>query len=150
MNNQTPNNGYGYQQYSNPYQNPQQGYYYQGGRRPPNRSIALGIVLSLVTCGIYGLYWVYTLNEDMGLATGRKEMSSGMVVLLSLITCHIYSLIWAYQQGEKVSQIKQRNGQPGSGDGILYLLLSFFGFDIVVWALMQSELNNVADGRYFV
>ena len=23
----------------------------------PNRSIALGIILTLVTCGIYGLYW---------------------------------------------------------------------------------------------
>ncbi len=29
------------------------------------RSIVLSIVLSIVTCGIYGLYWMYELNNEV-------------------------------------------------------------------------------------
>ena len=31
----------------------------------PRRNIALCIVLSIVTCGIYGLYWLLCLAEDV-------------------------------------------------------------------------------------
>ena len=30
-----------------------------------NRSVALVIILSLVTCGIYGLYWIYVTAEAL-------------------------------------------------------------------------------------
>ena len=28
-----------------------------------NKNIVLCVILSIITCGIYGLYWLYTLNE---------------------------------------------------------------------------------------
>lgn len=132
-----------YQQ--NPYQpnGPQYGNY----RAPvKNRSIALCIVLSIITCGIYGIYWLVCLVDDLNVASGRTgDTSGGMVFLLSLVTCGIYGIYWMYKAGEKVAYIKQRStGEVDSSSSVLYLILGILGFGIVVYALIQSELNKVA------
>ena len=139
-------NGYqqnGYQQ--NPYQpnGPQYGNY----RAPvKNRNIALCVVLSIITCGIYGIYWLVCLVDDLNVASGRTDdTSGGIVFLLSLITCGIYGIYWMYKAGEKVAYIKQRNtGEVDSSSSVLYLILGIIGFGIVAYALIQSELNKVA------
>ena len=51
---------------------------------------------------------------------------------------------WAFKCGEKVDIIRQRNGESGGNNGILYLILCFFGLGIITYALVQSELNKVA------
>ena len=139
-------NGYqqnGYQQ--NPYQpnGPQYGNY----RAPvKNRNIARCVVLSIITCGIYGIDWLVCLVDDLHVASGRTgDTSGGMVFLLSLITCGIYGIYWMYKAGEKVAYIKQRNtGEVDSSSSVLYLILGIIGFGIVAYALIQSELNKVA------
>ncbi len=119
-----------------------------GGYRAPitQRNIALAIVLSIVTCGIYMLYWMYCVVTDLNLASGETEdTGGGMVILLSIITCDIYMLYWFYKAAGKVNKIHSLNGEPqDTSAGILYLLLSLFGFDIVSLALIQNELNKVA------
>ena len=108
------------------------------------KNIALCIVLSLVTCGIYGIYWFITLTNDLNTATGEEGTSGGMAFLLSLVTCGIYTFYWAFKCGEKVDKIRQQNGEAGGSNGVLYLILYLFGLGIVTYALVQSELNKVA------
>ena len=104
------------------------------------------IVLSIITCGIYGIYWLICLVDDLNVASGRVgDTSGGMVFLLTLVTCGIYGIYWAYKAGEKIAYVKQRNtGEQDSSSSVLYLVLSLVGFSIVVYALIQSELNKVA------
>ena len=64
--------------------------------------------------------------------------SGGMVVLLSIVTCGIYTIYWSYKMGEFVDKTKKNTDNTG----ILYLILSLIGFDIVVYALIQNELNK--------
>lgn len=108
------------------------------------RSIAVCIILSIVTCGIYGIYWYICLNNDTNTASNTFGTSGGMVVLLTFVTCGIYGFYWAFKQGEKLDAAKNSRGIPSSNSGILYLILSLFGFSIVAWALMQNELNKLA------
>ncbi len=108
------------------------------------RNIALCIVLSLVTCGIYGLIWFVFLTDDTNTVWGKPGTSGGMAILLTIVTCGIYSFYWAYKQGEKLDEVKQAKGLPSGNSGILYLLLSFFGLGIVAYALMQDSLNKLA------
>ena len=51
---------------------------------------------------------------------------------------------WAFKCGEKVDKIRQQNGEAGGSNGVLYLILCLFGLGIVTYALVQSELNKVA------
>lgn len=108
------------------------------------RNIAMCIILSIVTCGIYGIYWLICIVNDSNTAANTEGTSGGMVFLLSLVTCSIYLLYWTYKQGEKLDTAKQNHGLPASNSGVVYLLLSIFGLGIVAYALMQSELNKIA------
>lgn len=108
------------------------------------KSVGLSIVLCIVTCGLYGIYWMYTLNEDMNAASNAVNPTPGFNVLaFTLLTCGIYGLYWMYMQGEKVDYIKNQRGIPSSNTGILYLILNFLGLGLVAYALMQHELNQV-------
>lgn len=109
------------------------------------RNIAMCIILSIVTCGIYGIYWMICIVDDSNAAAKSSDRSGGMVFLLSIVTCSIYMYYWAYCQGEKLDQAKTQRGLPATNSGIAYLLLSIFGLSIVSWALMQNELNKMAN-----
>ena len=109
------------------------------------RNIAVCIVMKLVTCGIYGIYWIVCLTNDVNTVSGDVNgTSGGMVVLLTIVTCGIYGIYWAYKQGEKLDFTKNNRGIPSSNSGVLYLILQIFGFGIIAYALMQNELNKLA------
>ena len=109
------------------------------------RNIAVCIVLTLVTCGIYGIYWIVCLTNDVNTVSGDVNgTSGGMVVLLTIVTCGIYGIYWAYKQGEKLDFTKNNRGIPSSNSGVLYLILQICGFGIIAYALMQNELNKLA------
>lgn len=110
-----------------------------------NRNIALCIIFSFITCGIYMFYWMYTMTEDTNSLSGDPYATSGgVVILLSIVTCGIYALYWLYKRGEILDQAKMRRGMPAGNSGILYLILSIVGLSIISYALIQNELNNFA------
>lgn len=109
------------------------------------RNIALCIILSIITCGIYGWYWLYKLTEDVNALSGDQNATSGgMVILFSILTCNIYQWFWLYKQGDRIDRIKTSRGLPASNSAILYLILGIFGLSVVSWAIMQNEINDFA------
>ncbi|MCR5023785.1 MAG: DUF4234 domain-containing protein [Lachnospiraceae bacterium] len=133
QNNTTDNSSYEQPEYQQTYET------YTGGSGTA-RNIVVCIILSIVTCGIYSLYWIYCLNEDINSLSGNENATGGgMVILFSIITCGIYSLYWCYKMGERVDTIKN---QPGASTPILFLVLSIFGLEIVNFCLMQDAINK--------
>jgi hypothetical protein len=110
------------------------------------RNIALYIVLSIVTCGLFGLYWFCTLNDDTNKVSGHPEAVGGVVViLLTIVTCGIYSLFWMYNMGTRIDEAKVKRGMPGGSTGTLYLVLTIFGLAWVAEIMLQIELNKLAE-----
>ena len=109
------------------------------------RSIVVCLLLSLITCGIYGLFWLYSLTEDVKVLSGDlRAPTGGVVILLSIITCSIYQWFWLYKQGDRLDRAAQARGLPAGNSGVLYLVLAIFGLSIVSWALMQDKVNQMA------
>lgn len=108
------------------------------------RNIAVCIILSIITCGIYGIYWFVCLTNDANTVSETAGTSGGVAFLLTLVTCGIYGLYWMYKQGEKLDAAKAKKGMPASNSGILYLILGIFGLGIISYALMQDSINKVA------
>lgn len=107
------------------------------------RSVAVALILTILTCGLYGLYWLVCLNDELNaLSDNKNDTSGGVVLLLSLITCGIYSWYWLFKSGEKVDALKVKRGVPTSYSALLYLVLGLFGFTIISYALIQDEINN--------
>ena len=62
------------------------------------RNIVLYIILTICTCGIFGLYWFVCLTDDSKKASNDWTSASGGVsLLLTIVTCNIYGLYWAYK-----------------------------------------------------
>ena len=107
------------------------------------RSIVVCILLTIVTCGFYSIYWMIKLNDELNDVAGKPEATSGgMVFLFTLITCGIYGYYWYYKMGENVDAVKTSKGLASSNTGIIYLVLGLFGFGIVNYCLMQDTLNK--------
>lgn len=106
------------------------------------KNIALCIILSILTCGIYGLYWVVCLQDDMNELTNEYSKSGVTVLLLSIVTCGIYSLFWAYQIGERIDDLKEKRGmRSGNNTGLLLLLCALFTGFIHI-PIIQSNINK--------
>ena len=108
------------------------------------RNIAVAIVLSIVTCGIYSIYWFIVLSDDVGRANNNPKISGGIAFLLNLVTCGIYGIYWSYKMGKEMFEANQKAGISSSDNSILYLILSLFGFQIITWAILQNEVNTFA------
>ena len=107
------------------------------------RSVGLCIVLSVITCGIYGLYWLVCLNNDANTVTGKPGTDGGMVLLLTIVTCGLYGIYWAYKMGEKLDQARAEHGAPTGSLAILYLVLNLFGLSTKVRAMKMQEQGEL-------
>lgn len=111
---------------------------------PQKRSIAMAIVLSIITCGIYGIYWYIKLTDDINYVSGEDGTSGVMAFLFSLITCGIYTFYWVYTWGKRLNHAKEQRGLPVDGNmPFIFLVLAIFGLSIISWAIMQDDLNRL-------
>ena len=118
-----------------------------GGPKIQQRSLATCIILSLVTCGLYGIIWWINMINDVNTITQdeHSNQSGGTVFLLTLITCGIYGFIWMYQVGKRMETAGKKYGLTIVDNSILYLVLQLFGLGIVDYCLIQTDLNKFAE-----
>ena len=75
------------------------------------RDIALSIVLTIITCGIYGLYWMYKLTNEIHALSGKpRTVDGGTAVLYTILTFTIYFYYWLYKIGEELVELRRMNG----------------------------------------
>lgn len=110
------------------------------------KDLVVAIILSLVTCGIYGIYWFITMTDDVKTVSGDTQLASGgMAFLFTILTCGIYGFYWAYKIGELMKVAYEKNGMPVKDNSVLYLILEIFGLGIIIYAIVQTDLNAIAD-----
>lgn len=105
------------------------------------RSIGLAILFTILTCGIYAMYWLVKINDEANTLSETEGMSGGIVLLLSIVTCGIYGIYWSYTIGKTMHTAQELKGTQATDNSILYLVLSLFGLSIIVYAIVQSDIN---------
>ena len=108
------------------------------------RNIVTSIILSIVTCGIYGIIWFIGMTDDAAYLNDDKDMQGVKSFLFGLITCGIYIFYWNYKMGKTMFEIGNKKGVQISDNSVLYLILSIFGLGIVSYCMIQSDLNKFA------
>lgn len=99
-------------------------------RLKTDRSLLMYILLTLVTCGIYGWYFIYALARDVNAAcAGDGRNTAGLIklILLNFITCGIYSWIWYYSLGNRLAFNAPRYGMNFQENGTTILLWMILG-----------------------
>lgn len=106
--------------------------------------IGTGIVLTIVTCGLYNVLWQWRQMQAMNLLLGREEYNFFTWLVLCVVTCGVYHLYYEYKMGTQIAEVMRSMGYSVSNDlGTLGLLLSFVGTTVVADAVYQTELNKL-------
>ena len=105
------------------------------------------IILSLITCGIYGIYWFVKMTDEAKQLSSSDNAGGGLAFVYTLITCGIYTIYWNYKMGKNMYEAGQKYGINIEDNSVIYLVLSLFGLGIVSECLMQNDLNKFANVR---
>lgn len=105
------------------------------------RRIGVCILLSIVTLGIYQIYWWYLLVENTRAI--KKDDSNCTGEMLCLIFVPFYSLYWWFTRGKIVKDEFAEHGYSAIGNEIAYLILGIFRLEIVSMAIMQHDFNSL-------
>ena len=102
-----------------------------------------GVLLSIVTFGIYLFFWKRHQMKVLNSWLGRQEHSFWKWLLLSLLSCGLYTLYHEYKTGRDINEIQRRMGWPEAhGLGILSLLATLFGAGLLSVVLQQEAINK--------
>ena len=102
------------------------------------RNMVVQVILTIVTFGIYAIYWYYVTLDELHKANGKAE-GAGMWTFLSIIP--FANLFAQWHHSSEYAQFVD-NKYPGIAIFILWIV-----FSPVVWFLVQSDLNRVAARR---
>ena len=107
------------------------------------RDIVTCILLSVLTCGIYGIVWFINLTDDVAYLSDDHEFTGAKAFLLTLITCGIYGYFWAYKIGKDIYQAQINRNIHASDNSTLYIILQIFSLGLVTQCLAQNEINEL-------
>ena len=112
------------------------------------RSIVLGIIFSLLTCGLYSLYWQYKQMVTLNGWLGRTDYRFWLWFFLSILTCGIFALYYEYKMAKGINEVQANNSLTVNTDlAVICVLLAIFGIGIASLAIQQSEINNFYNAR---
>ena len=75
------------------------------------RSIPLTIIFTIISCGIYGLYLIYKLADELICELDYEKIdNAGLNVLWAILSCGIYLGWWHYKISKYLSTIERKNG----------------------------------------
>lgn len=99
------------------------------------RSLGKQVLFAIITLGFYGIYWWHVTNKQLSDGTDA-DFSPGMRTLGLFIP--FYNLLVMWRFAKDATAVTDQDG------AILFVLYLFVG--PVAWYLIQSGINNVAQG----
>jgi hypothetical protein len=106
-------------------------------------SIALDIVLSVITCGIYWFFWQARQMRALNYLLKEQRFNFVLWFFVSILTCFLFNIYYEYIMAQAIVEIQRKKGMPTSNDiPVLSLILSIFGLHIITDAIQQNEINK--------
>lgn len=107
------------------------------------RNYLLCVLLTIITLGLYGLYWLVQITDTVNeLAKPYKKTSGVKALLFGLVTCGIYTYFWSWKIGVVLDHERSKAGLSPKNLKLLFLILTFFAWPASM-ALMQKEINEI-------
>ncbi len=110
------------------------------------RGIGFGILMYIITLGIYSLYWVYKTAEETAKHTGE-----GLGGVLGLVVWILISPVMGFVIPSEVGKMYQKDGREPPVTGWTGLWFFPFGFLIIpaiVWYVkVQGALNRYWESK---
>jgi hypothetical protein len=114
-----------------------------GAARVKERHPLAPLGLSIITLGIYALYWYYTLNRE--LRDLGEENNPGMALLAITLGALVIvpPIVSMYNTAERIRRVQERSGAPKPISPVLALLMLIIPIvNIFQTAYLQSGMNR--------
>ena len=109
-------------------------------------NIPLYLILTILTCGIFNLYWNHRQMEACNVLLDRRAFSFWTWLLLTILTCGIYHIYYQYKMGAAIVEIQQLLKRDVFDKlPLLSVIVTILGFSIVVDCIHQNEINKIND-----
>ncbi len=110
---------------------------------PQPRELLKAVILTVVTCGIYGIIWLAQLGSDIAQLRGDEQPPVTRDIILLFVTCGLWSFFIAYFWTTwLVEGIERQGGHPDRNLPVLALVLAFFTGPLGPKVLIQQTLND--------
>jgi hypothetical protein len=117
---------------------------YDLDERRHSANIALYLVLTILTLGIFNLYWNYRQMRSCNELLARQEFSFLIWILLVIVTCGLYHFYYQYKMGAAINEIQRLEDLPVTdGLPVLSLIAAVLGVGVVADCIHQHELNVI-------
>ena len=112
------------------------------GKHIRTRNIPFMILMSFITVGIYGFIWLWSMMASIRKLEKRNSFVLGEWICFDLF--FPYRWYWLYTRAKKLSVISTNNRIATTGGGGIYIFLDIMLLGIVNFAMIQSNLNQLA------
>lgn len=106
------------------------------------KNVALCVFLSIITIGIYQLYWIFCVADSIKNMEGREGSAVAEVICFII---PFYGLYWYYSRAKRMYKATENSGAPIDDNSVPCLLIAIFFFGVVSVAIMQSSLNQYVE-----
>lgn len=109
-----------------------------------DRDLVKYILLTLVTCGIYGYYFIYMLAKDVNdMCRDDGQKTGGLVafIALSFLSCGVYAYYWYFQIANRLQAAAPKYGFSLSESGtsvLLWCLIPPFGQYVAMHIIIKN------------
>lgn len=103
------------------------------------RNIAVDIILTIVTLGLFNLFVQYRQMVTLNSMLGHQKYGFLSWFFLSLITCGLYHIYHEYRKSTDLVALVEGADQSLP---IVTIVLTLFGLSIVSDAIQQSVINS--------
>jgi hypothetical protein len=104
------------------------------------------ILLSVVTCGIYYIYWSYQTNEEIKRLSGNVEEISTAMIILGCLCAPLGWYNW-YKWDKSLQSVAQTSTETYSTNFIIWIVLSILaGVGVLMMEYQVQDYINRANG----
>ena len=108
------------------------------------RSVLGVIVFSILTCGIYLIWWTYVTCTALQQQGRRTSIPPVLTTLLMLFCSSVGGALLGLDADDNINSIKMSHGMAPIDNKVLWIVLGIF-IPMATAALVQYEINNMID-----
>lgn len=97
------------------------------------------LLLTMFTCGIYGIIWFFAVCDDVNKGLGREEFNAAKELGLSIVTCGLWGYYFIWRLSEATVEIQRSWGVEPAMDAPIIFVTFLFGIGVF---FVQTGLNN--------
>ena len=121
------------------------------------REPGLILVFSVISCGIYLIYWYYKIYEELELLNGSTPTGHSFILdfFLNIVTCGIYGIWVDYKISIVLKDMQVARNHPSPSDtGVLVVVLDIAAFftgymtNFISSAIQQDLLNKTMEADW--